>query len=805
MNKMKSKSIICTLLLGMMLGISTTSCEDMLSPDSERHAYTVAEDSLYSYWGILKSLQNVAERYVILNECRGDLVDGSSFVSDTIAPILRFGMNSDAEKYKDGACAYLRISDYYHVINSCNAYLAKCDTTITTGTNRKYMIKEYAQVQAIRAWVYLQLFYAYGPDRVPFYTQPMLTTDDINNFIANENYPKITVSALVEELAPDLEKMAEVERVYGYPEYLNYGDGSHLVCHSSRCMFPVSIVLGDLYLLQASVSQAQTDYMKAATAYYKFLNSKYGGPLLTSRYICYANLDDSRDTPLYSMGGDIPGTGATHAGLSNPFSEGGATGRDVESITCIPSNRGKLEGKVLTDISRLFGFEAEMRTSGGESASASVSLNRNYERQLLPSRGYEALCDSQNYEIYLGQYIGNNYEAQYIETMPGVGDARRAWIYSLNGSQWTFRVGDDQLYGKMVHKQNPDGMFTTTYPVVYRKGSVWLRFAEALNGAGFPSYAFAVLKTGLCAHPDWFPTIPAVNPERRSWTSITYPGNAYDYPVTDTLFRYVDAISGKFIPVDGTLCGTRSELIDAVLSYFHDEYQASLDTETPMDAERGEEDILLGSIQWTPKDASSFGNVPVDNVNAACYYLDRREVAAASNYSFLDFNQTYLQGLSQTVRIPVKEHGRLLVTSTSTQAYPASITPGNTYTIGVHQRGCGLIYYNDPIDLRSSYNYVDQVAKKIKKMKDIDVTKEDIYSGKYDEEVKYAVEDLIVDEMALELAFEGSRFSDLCRVAMHRGEDYLAERVAKRSGTENSSLRAWLRNKNNWWLPIPEE
>ena len=100
MNKMKSKSIICLLLLGMMFGMFSTSCQDMLSPDSERHSYTVAEDTLYSYWGILKSLQNIAERYVILNECRGDLVDeNSSFVSDTIGAIVNFGEVKDPEKW----------------------------------------------------------------------------------------------------------------------------------------------------------------------------------------------------------------------------------------------------------------------------------------------------------------------------------------------------------------------------------------------------------------------------------------------------------------------------------------------------------------------------------------------------------------------------------------------------------------------------------------------------------------------------------------------------------------------------------
>ena len=163
---MKTKSIISLLVFCMTLGMLTTSCEDMLTPDSERHSYKVAGDTLYSYWGIVKSLQNIAERYVILNECRSDLVEGTSHVSDTIAAILNFGQNGYEDKYEDGACKYLRISDYYHVINSCNAYIAMCDTFRTTGTDRKYMIREYSQVQAIRAWVYMQLVYAYG--EVPF-------------------------------------------------------------------------------------------------------------------------------------------------------------------------------------------------------------------------------------------------------------------------------------------------------------------------------------------------------------------------------------------------------------------------------------------------------------------------------------------------------------------------------------------------------------------------------------------------------------------------------------------------------------
>ncbi len=114
------------------------------------------------------------------------------------------------------------------------------------------------------------------------------------------------------------------------------------------------------------------------------------------------------------------------------------------------------------------------------------------------------------------------------------------------------------------------------------------------------------------------------------------------------------------------------------------------------------------------------------------------------------------------------------------------------------------------LNTRSSYSYTGQVAKKIKETKHKDVTAEDIYSGTIDDDVKDAVEDLIIDEMALELAFEGSRFSDLCRASMHRGPKYLADRVAKRYGSatgagEGSAFHTHLLDQNHWWLPIPEE
>ncbi len=66
------------------------------------------------------------------------------------------------------------------------------------------------------------------------------------------------------------------------------------------------------------------------------------------------------------------------------------------------------------------------------------------------------------------------------------------------------------------------------------------------------------------------------------------------------------------------------------------------------------------------------------------------------------------------------------------------------------------------------------------------------------------VEDLIINEMALEGAFEGYRYYDLMRVALRRNDPaYLAKPVARRSGTVDATLESLLMDSKNWYLPLP--
>ncbi len=136
---------------------------------------------------------------------------------------------------------------------------------------------------------------------------------------------------------------------------------------------------------------------------------------------------------------------------------------------------------------------------------------------------------------------------------------------------------------------------------------------------------------------------------------------------------------------------------------------------------------------------------------------------------------------------------------------PAKFRPAYVYTtegyntMGIHSRGCG--------DATANKRYVLPV---------VDVTSDEYIEFENavidDENVEkqyliQKVEEMIIDEMALETCFEGYRFGDLIRISMHRGDAigqqsdnaFLATKVAGRDEA-SSSLYTKLLNSNNWYV-----
>ena len=696
---MKRKSIISILLFAMGLGFCTSSCEDMLTPELERHQDTPAQDTLYTYWGVLKSLQGIAERYVILGECRGDLVSGSQYISDSINSICDFEM----EKATDGSCRYLKARDYYQIINSCNCYLAYADTNRVTGTNEKYMIKEYAQVEAIRAWVYLQLVQVYG--EVPFYTQPLITTGDIDDFINNPSAKKVNRNNLPDLLGPKLEMVKEVE----LPNYGMYGIDSDPICHSLYCMFPVNLVLGDIYLFRGEKS----DCMKAAQCYYDYLEENKSILLSTLNYRCYGMIS-SRNTPMYFMNG------------SSYFTDTDLPTQYSELITVIPSNKNKLTGSVQRGVNTLFGFTPFISVAD-TSNNATIILTPNFEKELEASTGYFNLCNAQQYE----EYVGKDYDNLTIEVKDKIGDARQAWVDEYMVSTG---ISGSTQQGKFVTKQNPYGAFNTMYPIIYRKGNVWLRFAEAINRAGFPGYAFAILKDGICNNSRWF------------------ANNASDFKFAE--YEYFDKNDKDSLRQD------RQDLVDAGLT---------LDSIG-----------VLGTSTNRPD--------PERQALTICNYISYDEFVQAQTTGFLNFGRSsFYSSTGRTI------YFRASAGSMGSPLPNTEPIEGGA-SIGIHCRGCGI---PKRTDRQSVFNFEDAVMKA-----NPNVT--DPYDRNQKEEVIEAVENLIIDEMALETAFEGSRFFDLMRVALRRQDpSFLAKKVANRKGYEDAALLNRLQNPSNWYFKLP--
>ncbi len=702
-------------------GIGLTSCEDMLTMDTGDKTNVNANDTLYSYLGIMRAMQDVAERQVILGEIRGDLVSSTTYTTDTLYAISNF------DDPKDQSCSMLQISDYYNVINNCNFYIHNCDTN-QIKSNVKYMIPEYTQVKAIRAWAYLQLVKNYK--EVPYITEPISNLDVIKNFDYNNN--KVNKDNLIDKFIEDgLPYDVNVK----YPQYGNskeeYGsfNNGNVSISAKLLMIPIRVLLGDAYLLRGS---SKSDYENAAKYYFDYLKNEET-PMNMEYCTVYELRSGSYLYATYNWG--------TWSTIYNT---------NAEVITSIPSSSNSGLGKMLTRVANIYGYNTTSTQTSEESTSTSddgeeetsyekggaITVNPTYKRQYGPSNSYYDVNNSQTYVIYQNATTSNP-KVSYILNM----DARKG----MSVLNLTY---EGESY-PLCRKACPLETFGYCIPI-YRKSLIWLRLAEAINRAGYPEFAFAILKDGINQY-----TIPKVVTTTTYNNIITYlDGVPYytrkNYETGEVL--YVDTVAGSknYMYFD-----ENNEFVSYPSTVYASEFRLNQDT-----------------IYGREMNYGTYG---------ALYYLT----------DTLKLN-SFIQKFDFTDDVW-----------------------NNTY--GIHAKGAGFGGWTTTNLSNNISGYRDTVYYdffKLLKLQNVDIetaTEDDIING---------VENIIVDELALETAFEGNRFYDLVRIAEHKenaglnGKDWLARKIANR-GTKkaiegskavedfNTSIYNKLMDKNNWYFTLP--
>lgn len=245
--KIKNSTVVG--LSAMTLLLSLSSCQDFLDVDpqdklSGDQVYRDVFDADAAVIGIYGKFMGLAEKHVLLNEMRGDLMTTTRNSSPFLKELSEHNVSANNP--------YVSPKDFYEVIQNCNDALKNFDIMLAKKkfTQAQYD-QRYADIGCIRSWVYLQLGIHYGS--VPYITAPIETLEDVKNI---QKYPRISFDELLDQLVAFTEGLD-----YKAP----YSSDSSLVItidgfNTAKFFINKECLLGDLQLWKGNYTQAAIHY-----------------------------------------------------------------------------------------------------------------------------------------------------------------------------------------------------------------------------------------------------------------------------------------------------------------------------------------------------------------------------------------------------------------------------------------------------------------------------------------------------------------------------------------------------------------
>ena len=331
-------------------------------------------------------------------------------------------------------------SNRYNQISDYYAVINNCNyylahvDTAMQRRGRNLFMREYAAVKSYRAWTYLQLAQAYG--EVPLILTPLMTEKEAREAM---NQPRVGIKAICDTFIDDLTPYVGVN----LPEF-----GSVNGMSSDYFFIPMRALLGDLCLWSGR-------YQEAARWYHDYLTDRYEPVKMNLQRTSWPNSSQ----------------------LVTP-NDRYTTSSEV--ITYIPMESRVFDG-VISDLPNLFNSTTENNFFYELTASSAMSKISADQIYCLENDIPGATTKD---TVYVARTGFNRSEY--------VGDLRFASNFTLRSSGTQNDYSEYNSYTQNVSK------ITSSRVPLYRGTMIYLRYAEALNRAGYPQTAFAILKYGIC-------------------------------------------------------------------------------------------------------------------------------------------------------------------------------------------------------------------------------------------------------------------------------------------------------------------
>lgn len=264
-----NRDFVKYVLFGLLIAGSFTSCKktfDILPQDKldASQMYRNVYDADAAVIGLYGKFVGLADRYVIMNELRGDMLEYTDNADEYLRQFSTHSVSGDNP--------YANPRPFYEIIINCNDVLKNFNIMHDNNKMKDAEYQQrYADVAFLRSFLYLQLGIHYGT--VPYVTDAIETVDAVAD---ESKFPKLPFTVLLDSLISFSEKIQYKDEYAAGSTLLVTVDGYP----TQKWFVNKKIVLADLHLWKGN-------YLQAATYYRQVMETGTTGTVNGSYYSMY--------------------------------------------------------------------------------------------------------------------------------------------------------------------------------------------------------------------------------------------------------------------------------------------------------------------------------------------------------------------------------------------------------------------------------------------------------------------------------------------------------------------------------------